>query len=422
MNSPGLVPMVYTCIISNFNVAEYESVLQERPSHLVLVVSEDLRGADTKAELFEKAVKASLPGIVVIRPRDRELKLLGASYPQSKHWMHEVLKPQLQALAHEGPLVCNFTGGTKSITLSITDKSLGWDWLHYKAEGRGQTLQKLAWRGDSLEFLEEVDLIDAPVEEVARLYAVATEPVPSNPLAKQPQAFESAKAIWHALSEPEHEAGKALHHLFQCLANVWSNRRDKRYQKKRLELPLAEWLGRPALTLPEQQWIQQWQQLAPESIVIEEGVICLPGNKSRDALKAWLSSDWIEFLVEQWLIKGGVPEHQVVANLISNPSELTDISMGGREVDVLVHYQGVSFCIEVKASLPSQNRVKGILQQIASLGERAGQTRKILFVGPMFAQVMGDRWEELEKRCKADNIMLCMSPEQLFSAVGVRTT
>lgn len=415
--------MVYTCVISRFNVAEYESILKRRPSHLVLVVSEKMKDS---AKLFSDTVKKSLPDIHIFEPSDDQWPLGGTDFQEGELWVKNVLQPKLQRYAQGRKLVCNFTGGTKAMTLSLTKPELGWHWLEYKAEGPEQALQILHWQAGQLQFSHTESLQDAPVREVAQLFSVAVEEVAPNPLSKHPAADEQAEALWQALSAPNTVAGQALLRLFgdqqSGFAQVWVHgRNNKKYDKKRLTMPLNQWLGSVnKVGKAELEWLQQWQQLAAGALKLEGANITFAGNKnSKDPFRRWLSGDWLELLVAHWLLQGGLAEQQLVRNVLSNPSNEKNISLGGRESDVLLHHKGSSYMIEIKANLPSRSGIKETLQQISSFGERAGRTNKILFIGPQLLQKLSANLDEIKVRCKADKIMLCTNKAELYEAVGL---
>ncbi len=70
--------------------------------------------------------------------------------------------------------------------------------------------------------------------------------------------------------------------------------------------------------------------------------------------------------------------------------------------------------IEVKTDLPPGGKIKDLLEQITSLGDRLGRTRKILLIGPQLYTKIQDRLGDIEKRCTADSVLLCYSKDMLL--------
>ena len=60
------------------------------------------------------------------------------------------------------------------------------------------------------------------------------------------------------------------------------------------------------------------------------------------------------------------------------------------------------------------DKIKDLLEQITSLGDRLGRTRKILLIGPQLYTKIQDRLGDIEKRCTADSVLLCYSKDMLL--------
>ena len=409
-------PFIYVCVVSEFNLPEYEACLTLRPRHLVLVVSSfpKLRKA---SERLVNVLRESLPEMQIHRP-DEQQQFDGENILELQTWIAEALRPCVDAIKagsqEDLMLVFNATGGTKAIGMGLLTR-MPWDEVHYKGI-TGSHLQRLAlinneWVSRGMPY----PLKTAAPLDIAHLYADKVEQQNIG-LEGQEQHAELAQQLWQALDEQE--AG--IEALFGWLDELWSQGRDNPdYSKNQLTLTLPEALQTPQVAA----WIERLSSLDANSFDLNGQQLSLPGNnpkKSRKAVRKWISGDWLEQLTHHWLLDTGVLAEEMARGVVVNP-EQKQSSDGNREADVFVHLKGRSYLIEIKADVPPETQEKSIEQQLESMGDRFGKTTKVLMVGPHFRRSLEEksRWGIFKAKLAANGTRLCDSRESLLKALGL---
>lgn len=406
-----LNPLIYVCAISNFNLAELESCMLRRPSHVVLMVS-DHDPYQKGAERFASVLRQALPNVEIFRPDVlRGASFNGQNFTSIQNWISDHLLPFLDTLPKH-PRACNITGGSKLFTLALSSPELVWAWLDYKAEEHN--LQKLTHSTGRLVLEKEEKLSSALPFHVAHLHSEQVKEVQANPISSLSTSSALAEQLWHALETQN----KGLLSLFGCkkygLESVWSyNKYAER--DSQLQLTSQDFLGKEQFEPDEMRWLSAWKALPVHTLDYSANSISLPNRTTKDDFKRWLSGDWLEQLAKNWLLEGGVPEKAIVMNLKINPHKVKS-SIGERETDLVVHHKGKTTIIEVKTDLPPNSKPRDILQQITSLGERLGKTRKALFIGPQLQQKIQNHEQDIANQCLADGVILCRNKQELINA------
>ena len=410
-----LQDLIYVCVVSNYNLPDFESCLLRKPKHVVLVVS-DYEPVRQGAERLQSQLELVLEGVVVHRP-DKEKKFNGRSFSGCKTWVDDCLIPYLNGLENY-PRACNITGGTKLNTLTLAVPKLNWSWLDYKDEDH--SLQKLEFKHNELVCVATESLASASPIDVAKLSSNEVKEVEPNRLIAKQEALsvELAQELWDALSTPQSIQGKALLELFRNkktgLEAAWLFGAFTPSTKAgMLSLSAKEFIDQDEFNSAQLAWLKQWHALANESIKAEPHSLLLPSKAMKDDFKRWLSGDWLEQLIGVWLLDKIKPK-AITMNLKINPLKDEKSSTGERETDIVVHDKGRTTVIEVKTDLAPGHKVKDLLQQITSLGERLGRTRKVLMIGPQLQQKIQHQMHDVEKRCKADQVILCRNKEELL--------
>jgi len=413
--------MIYVCVVSGFNVAELESCLARRPSHVLLVVSDRPEFRDA-ADRLENVLKVRLSGISLHRPvcPNKAIKLGGDDVLECQAWVQGVLRPylsqpELQALPH----CLNFTGGTKAMTAALLAAG-PWAELDYKAFSQ-QKLQALkllqANNAAAHEFsaLQTLNLEDAYALDVAALYNPRTRNAPLNPLIQHPASGKLAQDIWDA----QDQSDATLISLFNALNRVWSEGRENEQHKK--ARTTADLLKNPDCAAFDA-WLQRFNALLPGALSREESRLSLPGNKCKgeqEDFKLWVSGVWLEQLCYDWLHQAGIPEQSIARNLVGGQDDLRTSSK--READLLLHYRGATRVIEVKAGLPESFQPKSMQEQISSLADHFGKSKKILFIGPHLKAKLesSKQWDDFCLRCKASSVDICFDRASLLKFAGI---
>lgn len=405
--------MIYVCVISQYNLPEFESCLLHKPKHLILIVS-DYEKIRSSAKLFEQTIKQAFPSINIIRP-DKQQAFSGDDFIAIQQWFDRYLTTALDSLP-DFPRVCNLTGGTKIMTLSLLAGDFNWRWLEYKANN-AQNLQQITYQQKQLAFKGSVELPVADPIAVASLYSEHVRQEAGNNIVAHPESVALSEALWNGLEQQD----TALSELFVGLAKVWAHGRGKsQYQKKFVTLSSTEFIGHDCFNEAQLYWLKQWAQLKPEALQVSRHDITFAGNKNmREELRRWLSGDWLERLVVHWL-EEQIPAPCIAMNLKVRPENEDKSSIGERETDVIVHHKGRTTLIEVKTNLPPQQKMADLLRQLSSLTDRFGRTAKVLFIGPQLSQQIQPDLERIKMQCKAENIQLAQNRQQLLACLGYK--
>ena len=414
--TPALEPMVYVCVVSDYNLAELEACMARRPSHVVLITSHT-HSYQLAAARLQRQLEQVLPGIhVYLLSGTADQPLDGDQVLQNQHWVARVLLPLLQDLQRQPlPLWLNFTGGTKAMTAVLVRQSI-WAGMDYIGLGT-QHIQVVADTDTGLVQQPGITLPSASALQVAALYSDSVVPAKENRLiAGQPALTLSlAEQIWHA----QRQQDAALGWLFQALQRLWGDTDNQALHQTSLTLDWPTLLGKPQLDADEQDWMTRFAQLS-DQWQYTGSTLKLPGNKARGparAFKQWLSGIWLEQLVSHWLLQAGLQPSQMMCNV--RVGEQPANSALEREADLLVHARNRSCLIEVKAGLPPGHAAKEMEQQLNSLGSRFGRTHKALFLGPAVRQSLAPAtWRDFRSRCQASQVTLCTDPASLIAFVN----
>ncbi|WP_299311645.1 hypothetical protein [uncultured Halomonas sp.] len=419
----SLDPLVYVCVMSNFNLPEWEACLARRPSDVVLLVSDGFEAAQKGAEHMQTLLYERLPGVRVYRPASKTLALQGDDALAAQVWLQQVLMPYLDHSELAGkPRVLNMTGGTKSMQLALLT-TIRWDQLDYTPyrSGKVQAIGLAAPPLGALSDLGSDALQPASAEEVARLYNDSVTFDPPNLLWQRPSSLELA------------DENAALAEMFAALSRLWvDGSAEKAWQQAELSLGWEEFLG-SGVSKPDGEllvWLEAVARLAPECWSISEAGIRLPGSlpdskmkkySIQYALKRWLQSDWWEGLAHARLLEAGVPKRAVACNV--HAGEEARKSSTQREADLLVHHWGRTTVVEVKVLQAPGQAPREMENQVSALAERFGRTDKVLLVSPLVKRSLKEsQWNDFTARCRANKVSLCEDRDALLQAVGAADT
>lgn len=414
-------PITYICVVSEFNLPELEACLTVQPSDVVLVTSQ-LDSIQKSGKRLARVLQEKLPDVNVHRPdRETSSHFDGNDLRQIQAWVQQTLQPYLaEHTPSTNRRIFNFTGGTKAISMVMSTLLQDCELLHYKAVNRDD-LQEFQRSRDSGDFMDvqtiPLNTTDLDPLSIARLYATHVsksggydgDPAITLPLAQR---------MWDALEQDD----PGLLQLFAGLDRIWTQ--EKQFRDKRLQMPLSEFLQGETVNPGLHEWVERFAKLAPDYFGLKADHLILPGNKRNKVkgLRKWISGEWLEELVEHWLISGGLSKQHNIARGIVGGDEATS-SESSRETDLFVHYKGCSYIIEVKADQPPmQHAERHIDHQIASLGHRFGRTTKILLLGPQAHKhhARNNTLDAFRLRLKANQIRLCTDRDMLWEALGIK--
>jgi hypothetical protein len=415
---PALEPMVYVLVVSDFTLPLFEACLARIPSHVLLVVS-DGGSFDSAAARLKKLLSEKFPSMVVVllNAQRRQTPLKGDDVIECQNWIADALVPLLRSenyahLRH----VLNFTGGTKAMTAAMI-ANYAWSDLDYKSISNQciQIYEAHTLNDDSYIFpfteKEPIEIKPVAALDVARLYNEHAQEGRINALCHHESSADLAKRIWNAQQDNDQE----LNSLFAALEHAWQIP-----QNCRVGSVIVSWSTLPAHLNREKlkQWADALSEIAPEVTESAEGYFRVPGNedktKQAKAWIKWVSGVWLEQLAFNWLTEYGVPEQRIARNLIFGEDELR--SAAGREADLFIHYRSRSLLVEIKAGIPPNGSPKEIEQQISSIKDRLGRSKKIILLGPSARKTLEyqGKFEDFELRCRASQVSLCLSRNQLI--------
>ena len=417
--------LVYTCVVSDFNLPELEACTIRRPDEVVLVVSDQYK---TQAQRLIRALGQldPPPRVLDLHRRNTHVALGGDDALANQRWVQKVLLPILNDSSRAGAQHwLNLNGGTKVMGVCLMNAH-GWHGVDYRAVG-DRRIQSVRWDQNQRRFLRDriLKLTPDPVSaiQVAQLHADHVSQDSRNPIG-DPQL---AQRIWNA----EKDRAPDLCAILDALAKVWE---DRTRASQDAELSWDSVLNPTGKHQPDRKdaidsdsskqrpsrsgikaWLNRFnsllsaQDLGP--IHWDKAGIRIERRKLRKKQykhwRAWLMGDWLEQLAASWLLDEGLPESALARNLKSGITE--DRSGDKREADLLVHYAGRTSLIEIKAGLPEGTEAKTIEQQLSSLGDRFGRTNKGLLIAPNLRHQLersGRRWEDFKLRCQAAKVTL----------------
>lgn len=415
---------IYVCVISEFTLPTLEACLSLRPEHIVLIASD--------GEPFAKQAR-HLQNVLQDRLCDSQVEILshtstghslgGDDIIANQAWLATHLVPRLQEVARQGGVcAANLTGGTKAMALALA-ASYDWQRLDYQPLGNKNKPMQSVRASHQPRYQAQPSAVpqlqDAQPLDIARLHNEKARISKPNRVRKHPRALELAQRIWDA----QHTQQPALQALFTGLERIWVHEREQ-HQQASITQTWAQFLADSSNVLVNlddiRAWVTELGSLhTPPLLHADAQYITLPGNtnsKTHKPLRDWISGDWLEQLVQHWLVQQDIPAAAMESNIIGAEE---DASGSQREADLLIHHRHVTSLIEIKAGLPPNKATAELENQLSSLGSRFGKTRKALFLGPPVLRAMRAqrRSEDFWLRCQANQVTLLLTPEQVHSFV-----
>nr|MBP7548586.1 hypothetical protein [Corallincola sp.] len=318
-------------------------------------------------------------------------------------------------------VVLNITGGTKAFLAGLL-LVYPWTTLDYRAKNK-RHLHSVRFdgghnRAPTLGDERWLPIPDLPPMALAKLQAETATQLPLNALiSRQPLAtLALAEQLWQG----ELTQDTALDYLLSQLELLWVKQAEEKETKV-----AHRWLPWPPEPAARTDLIDGWLTplasiAARTSLLWDERGIRVVGNSAKgkkDPLRRWLSGAWLEQLAEHWLLCAGVPASAIARNVVRS-SEKGE-SSSAREADLLVLFNCQATVVEAKADLPRGTAAKSMEEQLSSLGDLFGSTRKVLLIGPRLLAGLNDKGRKnLETRLRSNNgAQLCIDRESLLKAI-----
>lgn len=407
-------PIFYVCVMSKHNLPELECCINLMPRYLFLVVSDNTE-IQQYTERFSLQIEKYLPDTEIIIIRDPHTRLSGDDMEESYQWLNQRLKPLLERYS-DSQKGLNITGGTKALAMPLVSVT-EWDFIDYKA----QSTNYIQRHFPKDEQFSKIPLPPLSVESAVALYSNYHTVEVRKHLSEQQieTRINTAEKLWHDLENKDKDKG--LLALFATLTQLWSINRDQHLVSE-VPVPWDEITQNPEVRVQLNEWVRGLNALCPEAFKADEHYLTIPGNKIKAAnikdWKSWLCGKWLEELVYAWLLSTDLHEKQISLNIRSG-SEKSSASQ--READLLILSNGQIYVVEIKADIPPNGQVKSIEEQISSLGDRFGSTKKILLLGPEAVEQLNkqNKMQDFELRCKSNYVSLCTSKKALLKKIGL---
>ena len=406
--------MVYVVVVSGFNQPALEACLTRKPGHVILIVSNDGRFRE-KAERLAHVLKEVFPTIIIHCIEGMNNKLDANRVEHAQTWVYNELLPFLDSQYPDKEHWLYTSGGTKAIIMALIDAH-SWHRIEYKAEDRNQLEAMTKSRQGKFASFETTPLANARPQWVVQLHNKEFQQTNnSKDTIHNPQR---AQALWDALDQSD----SCLRYWFHILNKLWFT--DESYKNQKVISINTDLLDQWKIERPDEQaekWFMQiaefeqtdWKKIPNGTTWQIPGPSC--SGKSKN-LKRWLESGWLEQLVLQWLRDDHFSPDQMVLNLATEKNR-------EREADLLVNHEGQMKLIEIKADYQEKSDFKNIVRQIKSMGDRFGRTKNAVLIGPEFKRhLLSEKGhnDDFEKKCKADDISILRSKEELITFVRGR--
>lgn len=415
----------YVCTVSGYNQPELEACLQHSPAEVILIVSDSM-ASEAGPKHLQQLLESRLPATQITRlTGTATAPFRGDDLCQNQHWIRQVLLPVLEARTAAGHQCwLNFTGGTKTLSTALLF-AFPWQRCEYKANHSPHLLQYRIIAGPEgrpmFEETTRLPLGSIPPLDIARLHNAACHLRSLNALQTAQPALSStlARELYMGLMQQD----ATLLQLFALLEQLWSKSVPAALNQAQLDLPWSTLQATlpalslsPATLLP---WLTRLGALAPQQVAANPLHLRLPGiqaDKDGRKWKHWISGDWLEQYLAETLIARGMPPTAMARNLVASDGSAPG-SPAGREADLLINWRGQTLLVEIKADVPLNQRTIDLEKQISSLGDRFGNTRKVLFAGPQLAHKLAlhaDEHQRLLARCHASRITLISDIDKLL--------
>ena len=414
--------IAYVCVVSDFTLPTLQACLDIRPAHTVLIASDIFmpQALRLQTQLREKLTEGQT---YVFSKDSTGHSLDGDDVCANAQWLEQHLCPRLRDWqAQDLQVVVNITGGTKAMTLALSN-CYPWQRIDYQPINKPMQSVQVKPRDTGRSCFSAVSIdgsasVHIGPRDVARLHNWQVREEASNPLCGSPDAGGLTQLIWDA----QRQNDRGLQALFSGLERIWVRERAQ-HQQPNVTVAWHDFFPPSGTDSPEQvqSWVQRLSALAPTLLHADNSGITLPGNRPKNEgkhLRDWISGDWLEQLAGDWLVQGGIAPDAMARNLVASPDS-TQRSDSNREADLLIHQHNVTSLVEIKAGLPPGKSPSEMENQLSSLGARFGKTRKALLLGPQLHRDLCHqrRIEALWYRCRASGVTLLLEKIHLIAFV-----
>lgn len=409
----------YVVLVSDHNLAELRACLYFKPHHVWLVATKPMQIA---AQRFHRVLQKKLSQTCIHQIGDSlQMSLQGERAGEVAAWLSESFATYTASWGGQR-VALNITGGTKILPMLLS-QVYPWDELHYQPFQPNASqvwldrLQRTA--NGQMQPQEPLDLTDQAVDltDAMGLYVNSVKQHSPNPIFKHPQSLALAQLRLEAQSMQQATSDNPWPALTSVLNQVWH---DQPTDEPQVHVAWSSFaLAKDVL----QDFCDRLNQLmaeqdTPAVLSYDEHGLNIPSlkslqktgekNRAKRSWQKWVSGDWYEQLIQQWLLDIGFDHQQWRAGvqLIKGESQ-------GQETDILLMHRQQVHVLEIKSDLPRGKTLGEFEAQLSSSSQDLGKVIKVLIVSPHIRDRASlptqSRWLEFEKRCRDAHVQLIVA-------------
>ena len=406
----------YVVLVSDHNLAELRACLYFKPHHVWLIATQRMQ---VEAQRFRQVLQSKLPQTDIHQIGDSaQMSLQGERANEVAAWLSASFALYTASWSDQR-VALNVTGGTKILSMLIS-QAYPWDELHYQpfqSHAAQVWLDRLQRDADGqMQLQEPLDLTSQHVEltDAMRLYVNRLNQHTPNPIFKHPHSLALAQLRLDAQSMQQATLDNPWPALTSIFNRIWYENPTDQPQVH------VEWSSLALDKNVLQDFCRRLNQLVAEneaSAVLswDEHGLNIPSlkflhkpAKTNHAWQKWVSGDWYEQLIQQWLLDIGFNRQQWQAGV-----QLAKGESQGQETDILLMHRQQVHVLEIKSDLPQGKTLGEFEAQLSSSSEGLGKVTKVLIVSPHIknraSHPTNNRWLEFEKRCRDARVQLMVA-------------
>ncbi len=392
---------LYVIIVSEHNLAELRACLYLQPRTIFMVSSQRMQ---TGAQRLLGVLQRQLPHTVVeVLGSTADTPFSGHDLQENQQWLERIFLPKLAQIKPSSAQL-NMTGGTKTLAYLLT-RLYPWQEIHYQPFANHVPLERFYTQNDTLHLLNTIDLasVDISPDNHALLYMDYVRPHSPNITRTHPDSLAIALLRLEAQQANNHHQG--LGAFITLFEQAWSLPTQELF----VTVAIPPTLTLDNVLLERLNALYLGSHAAPLTRTADGLQIPAAHHKKYTDWRKWISGDWYEQLIEQWLLDYGIDKKHLLSNVqLSNKTDPQ-----GQESDTLLQYKNKLYVIEIKADIPQNKQLGDMENQLTSLAMQLGKVENVLILSPAIrGRYEPEQWLRFELRCKNKNVKLCVVDSQ----------
>ncbi|HMY00834.1 MAG TPA: hypothetical protein PKC44_13765, partial [Agitococcus sp.] len=364
---------LYVIIVSEHNLAELRACLYLQPTTILMVSSHKMQAA---AQRLLGVLQKQLPHTKVeVLTSTTDTPFSGDYLQENQQWLERIFLPKLAQIKPSSAQL-NMTGGTKILAYLLT-RIYPWQEIHYQPLADTIPLERFYTQNDSPHLLPTIDLATAATSDIspdnhALLYMDYVRPHSPNIIRKHPDSL--AIALLRLETQQANNPHQGLGAFIALFEQAWSLPTQEPFVN--MPIPPNTHLDESLLARLNNLYIGS--HAAPLTRTPEGLQIPAAHHKKYTDWRKWISGDWYEQLIEQWLLDYGIDKKHLLSNVqLSNKTDPQ-----GQESDTLLQYKNKLYVIEIKADVPQSKQLGDMENQLSSLAMQLGKVENVLILSP----------------------------------------